>query len=131
MAQCQNTTKDGKVRCQGSVGHQGAHFFGGVTLADFDTANSARHEEALRPALVRALEDVKRGNDNIEKLLALVATLESDITIATDALATVKDDLQYAIRGGGSVDLARTHTDADVALQALFNSRAARTRSPG
>ena len=42
----------------------------GLVPFNFRAANAARHEEALRPALIRALDDVKRGNDNIEKLLA-------------------------------------------------------------
>lgn len=38
---CEKTTKDGKVRCQGTVAHRGPCFFGGVTLADFDRAEAA------------------------------------------------------------------------------------------
>jgi hypothetical protein len=45
MSQCEKTTKDGKVRCRGSEGHDGPCFLGGVTLADFDRVAAERRRE--------------------------------------------------------------------------------------
>jgi hypothetical protein len=41
-----------------------------VKVANGTMAKGSHANEGVRPALVRALEDVKRGNDNIEKLVA-------------------------------------------------------------
>ena len=52
---CEKTTKDGKVRCQGTVAHRGPCFFGGVTLADFDSAEAARMAESDGVRAIAAL----------------------------------------------------------------------------
>ena len=71
-------------------------------------------EPELREALVTALADVKRGLDDSAKLMALVAILEADLTLAHDALATAHEDVLTVVRG------------LDVAMQAIVISRATR-----
>ena len=71
-------------------------------------------EPELREALVTALADVKRGLDNNEKLMALVAIQQADLTLAHDALATAHEDVLTVVRG------------LDVAMQAIVISRATR-----
>jgi hypothetical protein len=60
MAQCPKTTKDGKVRCQGSEGHPSLCFLGGVTLADFDhAADAADAHRRLREGVQTVLDLVE------------------------------------------------------------------------
>jgi len=82
-------------------------------------------EPELREALVTALADVKRGLDDSAKLMALVAILEADLTLAHDALATAHEDVLTVVRGG-TRDLGKTANGLDVAMQAIVISRATR-----
>jgi hypothetical protein len=82
-------------------------------------------EAELREALVTALADVKRGLDNNEKLMALVAIQQADLTLAHDALATAHEDVLTVVRGG-TRDLGKTANGLDVAMQALVISHATR-----
>jgi hypothetical protein len=79
----------------------------------------------FRKALVTALADVKSATENNEKLLALVAIQQDDITLTRDALATAHEDVLRVVCGG-KWDLWKTASGLDVAIQALVISHATR-----
>ena len=94
-------------------------------MGEVKAATSIEDATLIREALVRALEDVKRGNENVEKLIALVAIQQADLTLAHDALATAHEDVLTVVRGG-TRDLGKTANGLDVAMQALVISHATR-----
>lgn len=82
--------------------------------------------EALRASLITAAGDVRVSIDTRTTLLALVAGLDADLTLAKDALETAAEDVLTVVRGGKR-DLGRAHTRIDVAIQTLATSRAMRS----
>ena len=72
MSQCQKTTKNGEVRCQGGEGHQGPCFLGGVLLADFEPPPDVEMALCRAHADLRALEAIAgKGSVALPENIAL------------------------------------------------------------